>query len=119
MAPPRKPINPEQVFKLACIGCTQAEIGTILGCSVATLNRRYADPIKRGYANLTSSLRRAQFTLATGGNATMQIWLGKQLLHQRNEPSPTKTASLDDLLSEFRTINRKNLEKHGIDDGDS
>ena len=31
------------------------------------------------------SLRRAQIKLAESGNATMLIWLGKQLLNQRDE----------------------------------
>lgn len=36
---------------------------------------------------MRGSLRAAQYKLATDdGNATMLIWLGKQLLGQRNEP---------------------------------
>ena len=32
------------------------------------------------------SLRRNQFKLAEGGNTTMQIWLGKQVLKQSENP---------------------------------
>lgn len=60
------------------------EIGSILGCSVNTLERRFGDVIEKGRSNLRMSLRREQVRLALGGDRTMLIWLGKQLLGQRD-----------------------------------
>ncbi len=34
------------------------------------------------------ALRRKQIDLAMAGNVTMLIWLGKQLLGQKNDPEP-------------------------------
>jgi hypothetical protein len=116
MARPRKPINPGQVEKLAKLGCSQAEIGEALGCSRFTLMRRFATALKKGYAEMKLSLRKAQFDAAVKGkNVTMQIWLGKQILGQRNEPSTAvETDKLDELLQEFRAINaRDTADGHG------
>lgn len=41
--------------------------------------------LKKGRADGRSSLRRMQFQTAEKGNPTMQIWLGKQLLGQRDK----------------------------------
>lgn len=103
MARPRKQIDPRQVQRLAKLGCTQNEIGLVVGCSVDTLARRFADVLKKGYAELDTSIRRWQVTSARSGNVTMQIWLGKQFLGQRNEPSTAaQTDQLDELLAEWR-----------------
>lgn len=40
---------------------------------------------KKGNADLKLKLSEAQVKLAMGGNVTMQIWLGKQLLNQRDK----------------------------------
>ena len=97
MARPRKPINPRQVEKLAKLGCSQAEIGSVLGCSPDTLHRRFAGALKKGNAELDISLRKKQIDVALKGRnpTTMLIWLGKQRLGQRNEPTST---SQDDQL---------------------
>jgi AraC-like DNA-binding protein len=85
MARPRKLIDPEQVSTLAKIHCTYEEIAAVVGCSTDTLKRRFADCIQKGREEGKASLRRAQFKTALGGNATMQIWLGKQHLGQADD----------------------------------
>jgi hypothetical protein len=40
--------------------------------------------LESGKGDCQLSLRRAQLETALGGNATMQIWLGKQLLGQKD-----------------------------------
>ncbi len=67
---------------LAQIGCSMGEIAAVMDCSVDTLERRFADVIKKGDLMGRSSLRRAQFKAALEGNVTMQIWLGKVKLGQ-------------------------------------
>ena len=83
---PRAKIDPDAVLALARIHCTQAEIAAVLGCSVDTLARRFADTIKKGQDEGKASLRRMQYKAASDGNPTMLIWLGKQLLGQ-HEPT--------------------------------
>ena len=82
---PPKSVSPNQVERLAGIGCTQEEIGVVLGVSVDTLARNYAEPLKRGSATLNVSLRRLQLNKAKRGNIVMMIWLGKQLLGQSDK----------------------------------
>lgn len=77
------------VRKLASIHCTDDEIAAGIGCSQDTLARgRKREPdldaaILEGRANGRMSLRRAQYQRAMEGNPTMLIWLGKQILEQR------------------------------------
>jgi len=85
MARPLLDIDPDQVKLLAGIGCPMTDIALIVGCSVDTLERRFADVIETGRADVRKSLRRKQVELAMKGDRTMLIWLGKQLLGQRDE----------------------------------
>jgi hypothetical protein len=89
MPRPRVRIDEEQVEEMAAIGCTVAEIAGIVGCSPRTVERRAAAPVARGRARLNLSLRRRQIEIAMGGNAPMLIWLGKQLLGQRDKADAT------------------------------
>lgn len=82
---PKVVINSEQVEQLAAINCSVEEIAAVMGCHKRTLERRFAAVIKNGRDKGRMSLKRAQYTLALKGNATMQIWLGKQLLGQRDQ----------------------------------
>lgn len=66
--------------KLASIQCTMEEIAAICDCSVDTLERRYADIIKKGKENGKTSLRRHLWKMVEAGNAGVAIWLSKQHL---------------------------------------
>lgn len=85
MARPKVEIDETQVEAMASIGCSVDEMASILGCSARTLQRRFVTPIERGRARLNRSLRRKQVDLALNGNVTMLIWLGKQMLGQREK----------------------------------
>jgi hypothetical protein len=61
------------------------EMASFFGCSVDTLERNFADTIKKGKDKGRMSLRRLQFEKAQSGNTTMLIWLGKQLLGQKDK----------------------------------
>lgn len=74
----------ELIEKLASIHCTMEEIASICKCSVDTLERRCADIIKVAKDRGKSSLRRYQWEGAQKGNPAMLIWLGKQLLGQKD-----------------------------------
>jgi hypothetical protein len=80
MARPQKIIDPETVKKLAALNCSFEEIGHIVGCSVDTLERRFAGVIKEGRSHGKVSLKRKMFDTAIAGNVTMMIWLSKNLL---------------------------------------
>jgi hypothetical protein len=84
---PKFKIDYDLVKKLASIHCTQEEIASILGCSVDTLQRdeEFCGIYKREIDNAKASLRRLQFKSAEQGNPTVLIWLGKQLLGQRDK----------------------------------
>jgi len=87
----RKPIEIDVALmeRLASIHCTMEEMASILGTSVDTLERRYAENIKAAKDKGKSSLRRLQWAAAQSGNVTMLIWLGKQLLNQREKSEET------------------------------
>jgi hypothetical protein len=81
----RLELDERQIHALAEIQCTMIEIASVMGCSVDTLERRFADVIKNGRESGKSSLRRMQFKKAMEGNPTMLIWLGKHYLGQKEE----------------------------------
>lgn len=103
MARPEKEINADLVRGLAAIHCTYNEIAAVCDCSVDTLERRFADIIEKGKEEGRISLRRLQWQSAEGTAArvdpksqkiimpailpsiTMQIWLGKQMLAQKDQ----------------------------------
>ena len=91
----RKPIEIDVALieRLASIHCTTEEIASITGCSKDTLERRYAAVIKAARDKGKSSLRRLQWAAAQSGNVTMLIWLGKQLLNQREKSEETIVAT--------------------------
>jgi|RhiMethySRZTD1v2_1073278.scaffolds.fasta_scaffold2325415_1 hypothetical protein len=81
----------EQLRALGSIQCTQEEAAAVLRVSRATLYRFFVaypeavEAFEEGKEEGRASLRRAQFKSALAGNAAMQIWLGKQLLGQRDK----------------------------------
>lgn len=76
-------LDPEAVGKLAALLCTMEEIAGHFNCSVDMLERNFSEVIKRGRERGKESLRRLQWKSAMEGNVSMQIWLGKQILKQR------------------------------------
>jgi hypothetical protein len=81
---PRLNLDESQVRELAAIACTYEEIASVMKCSTKVLQRRYGALIEEGRQEGRASLRRKQFEVASSGNPTMLIWLGKQWLGQRD-----------------------------------
>lgn len=78
MGRPLADIDVEQVKKLARIGCTQAEIAEILGCSQQTISDRFSVEYASARASLKMSVRRAQVYRGIKAKSdTMLIHLGK------------------------------------------
>lgn len=93
MARPNVEID-ERIFENLCgIQCTLSEISASFGCSedtierwcVRTYGRSFAEVFKEKRGKGRVSLRRSQFKLAEK-SAAMSIWLGKQILGQRDNP---------------------------------
>ncbi len=88
---PRLQFDLRMVEDLGKIQSTHSELAAVLGVSIDTVERRLRDDpefcsaYERGLENGKSSLRRIQWKAALGGNTTMQIWLGKQYLQQRDQ----------------------------------
>lgn len=87
---PKRKIDYAEVERLARFGATYTEIASVMDIPVDTLNKdpEFRQAHKKGMDHVRISLRRAQLALAAQGNATMQIWLGKQLLGQSDRPLP-------------------------------
>ena len=93
-----------ELEKLCSLQCTQPEIASFFGVSTKAVEMRvlrnvrypfkldsgetvqltFREIMQRGYDRGKISLRRAQFQAALAGNVTAQIWLGKQVLGQRD-----------------------------------
>lgn len=99
---PKGPMKPmtdkefEQLVNMIRIQCTRDEICGILGMSETTLNRRIKEQGIEGVDNFEAlykkhqdegkaSLRRSQWKAAQDGNPTMLVWLGKQVLGQKDK----------------------------------
>jgi hypothetical protein len=86
----RKPveIDLQDWERLHAMQSTMEEIAGFLGVSTRTIETRlkqpkYAEAAKRGRAKAKISLRRRQMHVAEEGNIRMLIWLGKQMLGQK------------------------------------
>ena len=86
----KKVVFDEDVYKLASMGCTDKEIATWFDIKEDTLRYNFAGIIAKGREDLKQSLRRAQIRLALSGNATMLIWLGKNILGQSENPTDSE-----------------------------
>ena len=90
MGRPAKPIDLKLVEDLARIQCTDQEIASMVGLTLEAFKKRkqrhpdFVSLIENAREGGRSSLRRIQWKSALGGNTTMQIWLGKQYLQQRD-----------------------------------
>lgn len=77
------------IYKLASIGCTLEEIGYITNLNHETIRKHFGDIYTIGQANIKKALRRKQFERAMEGSDRMLIWLGKQMLGQKEVPIDT------------------------------
>lgn len=83
----KKVIDPKEVEKLASLGMKNSEIADWFGIDDSTLNYNFKQNLTKGRLQLNQSLRQAQIRLALSGNATMLIWLGKNILGQSENPA--------------------------------
>ena len=82
----KRVIPPQDVYKLAQLGCKDNEIAEWFGIDGNTLRFNFSVELIKGRESLKQSLRQAQIRLALNGNAVMLIWLGKNILGQSDSP---------------------------------
>jgi hypothetical protein len=87
---PKAKIDPEQVRKMAAMGCTQEEIADVLGCDGSVICRRFAAEYTQARSSWKTSLRRAQSIRAIKDRSDpMLIHLGRNYLGQDAKDTPT------------------------------
>lgn len=104
MARPPKPVDENLLRKLAAIHCNQDEMASVLGVSVDTLHRRFADQIKEARDEGKMSLRRKMWEMALNGNVTLLVWLSKNELGYTD-----KVEQKQDIRAEVRPLTQKDI----------
>jgi len=80
-------VPPDQVYELAAIGCTNAEIANFYGVKTDTLARNFASELTKGREFVKIRLRQAMFKNACSHmNAAVQIFLSKNILGMADSP---------------------------------
>ena len=81
---PKILISIKSIARLAQMGCTQEEIGSVVGISARTLQRNYADIIWANREKGKASLRKKMWDKAIKKDSTvMQTWLSKNYLNMK------------------------------------
>ena len=112
---PRLEFDLKLVEDLGKIQSTHSELAAVLGVSLDTIKRRLKDDAEfctvyeKGLENGKSSLRRIQWKAALGGNTTMQIWLGKQYLGQRDSKQEIEYRDQTETIHEVKGLTVEEL----------
>ena len=88
---PKKEVDVDVIAKLSQIGCTQEEIGSVVGISARTLQRRYADLVAENKNKGKASLRKKMWEKALKGNEKLLIWLSKNELNMVDKVHTTQS----------------------------
>ena len=88
---PKKELDKDVIAKLSQIGCTQEEIGSVVGISARTLQRRYADLVAENKNIGKASLRKKLWERALKGDPKLLIWLSKNELNMVDKIHTTQT----------------------------
>jgi hypothetical protein len=83
----KKVVPPEEVYKLAAMGCKNTEIADWFGVSEDAISRNFAAELTKGRVAVKISLRRAMLNNACqNNNAALQIFLAKNFLGMSDNP---------------------------------
>ena len=83
----KKIVPPEEVYKLAALGCKNIEIAEWFGVSEDAIARNFAAELQKGKVAVKISLRRAMLDNACKNmNGVVQIFLAKNILGMSSEP---------------------------------
>src|ERR1700752_3840802 len=86
-------IDMTELERLCALQCTDQELASWFHVTTRTIERRrknrgFAEVMDRGKAKGRISVRRMQMKLLEQGNATMGVWLCKNILGQTDEIHP-------------------------------
>ena len=84
MGRPNKKVDEKVIANLSQIGCTQEEIGSVVGISARTLQRRFSDLVEENKNIGKASLRKRMWKAALNGNPNMMVWLSKNYLGMKD-----------------------------------
>lgn len=83
----KKIVPPDEVQKLAALGCSNRDIANFFGVAEDNIARHFADEITKGREELKITLRRAMLNNACkNNNAAVQIFLAKNILGMSDTP---------------------------------
>ena len=99
---PKKELDEDVIAKLSQIGCTQEEIGSVVGISARTLQRRYADLVAENKNKGKASLRKVLWKKALKGDPKLLIWLSKNELGMVDKIHTTSTVEPLPLIIEAK-----------------
>lgn len=86
----KKVVVPDDVYKLAALGCSDREIATWFDIDENTLRYNFSDIMAKGRQDLKTALRTAMIKNAMNGNAALQIFLAKNMLGMSDSPANTE-----------------------------
>lgn len=86
----KKVVIPEDIYKLAALGCTDREIATWFDIKEDTLRYNFAETMAKGRQDMKTALRNAMFKNALNGNAALQIFLAKNMLGMSDNPTQSE-----------------------------
>ena len=107
---PPLPLDEKTVYLLAEQGNTQEDIAAYYCTTRELIGRRFSHIIHQAQATMRMRLRQRQWTMAED-NVAMQIWLGKQILGQKEKVDvdatvrggvmviPERSGSMDDWVA--------------------
>jgi hypothetical protein len=84
----KKIVPPDEVQKLAALGCSNRDIANFFGIEESNVSRHFAAFITKGREDLKIALRRAMLNNACQNmNAAVQIFLAKNMLGMSDVPT--------------------------------
>jgi len=87
----KKVVPPDEVQKLAALGCSNRDIANFFGIEESNVSRHFAAFLTKGREDLKIALRRAMLNNACqNNNAAVQIFLAKNLLGMSDTPTNTE-----------------------------
>ena len=87
----KKVVIPEDIYKLAALGCTDREIARWFDIEESTLRYNFSSVMDKGREDLRTALRTAMIRNAVNNNnAALQIFLAKNMLGMSDNPNQSE-----------------------------
>jgi hypothetical protein len=83
----RRVVIPEEIFKLAALGCSDREISTWFDIGEDSLRYNFGSILAKGREDMKQRLRQAMWANALNGNPALQIFLAKNFLGMSDSPN--------------------------------